>query len=124
MKKSSTTSLGFLMGVYPMVNKRDMIFESLRTQLEFIAVVRARHLMWANDTENPAIAHLHAEIANSYMQTKKLYSQLIDEYDKAKKWGGSPAIPFQYTGDGVKTYHSACLLFIWHDCPGCCTNQL
>ena len=56
--------------------------KSIRLQLEFLDVLRNRHLAWANDADDSTIAQIHIEITELIVQVKGKYNHLLDMYNQ------------------------------------------
>jgi hypothetical protein len=52
--------------------------ESLRTQQEYLNLLRLRQLHWMNSTKDPEIKHVHQEIAELIETITGHYSRLIN----------------------------------------------
>ena len=59
-------------------NVEDEKLESLRTQYDYLKLLRLRHLQWMNISDDPDADRLHAEIA-------ELIEQIIDRYSRLLK---------------------------------------
>jgi hypothetical protein len=60
---------------------RDAKLENLRLQQELVATMQRRHQFWSQDTDNPEMATVHAEIANLFQEMKAQYNHLFDVYE-------------------------------------------
>ena len=58
-------------------NLKDEKLESLRTQYEFLNLLRLRHLQWMNTADDSQIEGLHLEIAELIEQITDSYQELF-----------------------------------------------
>ena len=58
-------------------NLKDEKLDSLRTQYEFLNLLRLRHLQWMNTADDSQIEGLHLEIAELIEQITDSYQELF-----------------------------------------------
>jgi hypothetical protein len=58
-------------------NLKDEKLESLRTQYEFLNLLRLRHLQWMNTADDSQVEGLHLEIAELIEQITDSYQELL-----------------------------------------------
>ena len=58
-------------------NLKDEKLESLRTQYEFLNLLRLRHLQWLNTADDSQVEGLHLEIAELIEQITDSYQELL-----------------------------------------------
>ena len=58
---------------YTTPNLPDEKIESLQTQIEYLKILRLRHLQWMNSTDDPVVEDRHLEIA-------ELIERIADQY--------------------------------------------
>jgi hypothetical protein len=58
-------------------NLKDEKLESLRTQYEFLNLLRLRHLQWMNTADDSQAEGLHLEIAELIEQITDSYQELL-----------------------------------------------
>ncbi len=58
-------------------NLKDEKLDSLRTQYEFLNLLRLRHLQWMNTADDSQIEGLHLEIAELIEQITDAYQELF-----------------------------------------------
>ena len=58
-------------------NLKDEKLESLRTQYEFLNLLRLRHLQWMNTADDSQIEGVHLEIAELIEQITDSYQELL-----------------------------------------------
>ena len=58
-------------------NLKDEKLESLRTQYEFLNLLRLRHLQWVNTADDSQIEGVHLEIAERIEQITDSYQELF-----------------------------------------------
>jgi hypothetical protein len=66
-----------------MISQKAIVIDSLTAQIQFMESARARHLTWADRTNDPEIARAHVESARFLQQTLSQYKHLLDMYNKA-----------------------------------------
>jgi hypothetical protein len=59
-------------------NLQDSKIESLRTQQEYLNLLRVRQLHWMSSADDPQIRHVHQEIAELIETITDRYSRLIN----------------------------------------------
>ena len=59
-------------------NLQDEKIESLRTQYEYLKLLRLRHLQWMNSGNDPQIERLHREIAERIEEIIDRYNRLLN----------------------------------------------
>ena len=59
-------------------NLQDAKIESLRTQLEYLNLLRVRYLQWMNSTSDPGTKHMHFKIAELVERLTDDYVRLLD----------------------------------------------
>lgn len=62
------------------MNNQEMVEQSMLAQQIYLDIVRRRHLMWANSTDDPEIKRRHNEIADLIQQTSFQYYDLFNAY--------------------------------------------
>ena len=63
-------------------NLKDEKIESLKTQQEFLNILRLRHLQWKNSADDPQIEYLHLEIAEWIENITDRYNCLLEVLQK------------------------------------------
>ena len=63
-----------------MIDLKEYRIKSLQNQVEFIAVARARHFLWATDSRDAETSKIHTEIGNLVAQTLRQYDRLMAKY--------------------------------------------
>ena len=58
-------------------NLKDEKLESLRTQYEFLNLLRLRHLQWMNTADDSQVEGMHLEIAELIEQITDSYQELL-----------------------------------------------
>jgi len=58
-------------------NLKDEKLESLRTQYEFLNLLRLRHLQWMNTADESQVEGVHLEIAELIEQITDAYQELF-----------------------------------------------
>ena len=58
-------------------NLKDEKLESLRTQYEFLNLLRLRHLQWMNTAADSQVEGMHLEIAELIEQITDSYQELL-----------------------------------------------
>jgi hypothetical protein len=59
-------------------NLQDEKLESLRTQHEFLNLLRLRHLQWMSTAEDPEVERLHLELAERIEEISGQYNRLLE----------------------------------------------
>lgn len=62
-------------------NLQEEKLESLKTQHEFLNLLRLRHQHWMNSADNPRIKKYHQEISDLIEQTTARYARLLEELE-------------------------------------------
>jgi len=57
---------------------KDEKIESLKTQYEYLNILRRRHLQWMTSTDDPETQRVHREIAERIENITDQYSRLLD----------------------------------------------
>ena len=59
-------------------NVKDEKIESLETQVEYLNILRLRHLQWMTSTDDPETEGVHREIAGLIEQITDRYHHVLD----------------------------------------------
>ena len=59
-------------------NLQDARIESLRTQHDYLNLLRLRHQQWMHSTDDPRVRSMHLEIAELIEQITDRYAHLLE----------------------------------------------
>ena len=68
-----------------MLNREEIIIESLKVQLEFLDATSHRHLLWAEGTQDPVMRTRHIEMSGFLRHCSDQCAQLLEEYGKKER---------------------------------------
>ena len=71
-------------------NLQDEKIESLRTQQDYLNLLRLRHLQWMSSADDPATEEIHSEIAELIEQVTAHYNQLLGALSQPEDTDAGP----------------------------------